>query len=78
MKKITMDVAYDETLEETMAIWGEMCPRVYMRIAQRSGSMGGWPVLDIVAQEADLMEFFEVFGVDPEDVEDFMNDAEDI
>lgn len=78
MKKITMDVAYDESLEETMAIWGETCPRVFMRIAQRSGSMGGWPVLDFIASESDLKEFLTVFGVDPEDIEDFMSDAEDV
>lgn len=78
MKKITMDVAYDESLEETMAIWGETCPRVFVRIARRSGPMGGWPVLDIVASERDLEEFLRVFGVDPEDVEDYMGDAEEV
>lgn len=78
MKKIEMDVAYDESLEETMAIWGEMCPKVFMRISAPAGDMGGWPVLEFLADEADLREFLEVFGVDPEDLDDLMAEAEEI
>lgn len=78
MVKIELDVAYDESLEESMAIWGEMCPRVFMRIAARAGDMGGWPILEFVAVEEDLREFLVVFGVDAEDVDDYLADAEEI
>lgn len=78
MKKIEMDVAYDDSLEMMMITWSEMCPNVYMRIAKCVGEMGGWPVLEFLADEADLREFLEVFGVDPEDVDDYMVEAEEI
>lgn len=78
MRKIELDVAYDESLEETMTLWGEMFPKVFMRIARRAGDSGGWPILEFVADDADLRKFLVTYGVEPDDVETYMYDSEEI
>ena len=78
MKKITLDVAFDEGLAESMALWGEKCPRVWMRMVELSGPAGGWPVVEFIGEEADLREWLIEFGMDEDDADMTLFDADEI
>jgi hypothetical protein len=67
MKKIELDIAFEDSLIESMLIWSERCPRVYTRIVQMNGPGGGWPVMEFVAEESDLREWLIEFDCDEVD-----------
>ena len=75
MKKMRLHVAYDYTLEELLFTWGEMFPNVYVRLVEKSGPMGGWPVVEVAGKESDLRGMLTELGYETDDVEDEMATA---
>ena len=79
MKKIEMDIAYDdphESLQDVLVEWGEKYPDLYVRIVTERGPAGGWPVIELLAPETVLVKFLEDGEFD--DIEYHMSFAESV
>lgn len=79
MKKLELDIAYDEpheSLQDVLVEWGKKYSDLYIRIVTERGPGGGWPVIELLAPETVLKKFLEDGEFD--DIEWMMSFAESI
>lgn len=77
-KRLELDVAYEDSIDEMLAVWRDVCPSVETRVIDENGGGGGWPIVEFVAAEDDLREFLMTYGVMDPELELFLQRAEDV
>lgn len=72
MRKISMDIAWDEdteTFPEILENVGKAFPSVFVRVNQFRGSGGGWPDVTFLVADDEIDGLLEFFGYDEFDRE---------